>query len=40
LLADKKMQTKEATLTLADLRSADRIFLGNSVRGLINARQI
>ncbi len=40
LLSDKKIQTKEAALTLEDLKSADRIFLGNSVRGLINARQI
>ncbi len=39
LLSDKKLQTKETILTLADLKSADSIFLGNSVRGLINARQ-
>ncbi len=40
LLNDKKIEIKEAILTPADLKSADRIFLGNSVRGLINARQI
>jgi len=40
LLDDKKIPTIEVTLTLADLKSADRVFLGNSVRGLLNARQI
>ena len=30
----------EAVLTLEDLRSADAIFLGNSVRGLVRAAPI
>jgi para-aminobenzoate synthetase / 4-amino-4-deoxychorismate lyase len=30
----------EAVLTLADLASADRIYLGNSVRGLIRAEPL
>jgi para-aminobenzoate synthetase/4-amino-4-deoxychorismate lyase len=30
----------EAVLTLADLAAAERIYLGNSVRGLIRARQV
>jgi len=33
-------RAKEQTLHLADLQSADKIFLGNSVRGLISARWI
>jgi para-aminobenzoate synthetase/4-amino-4-deoxychorismate lyase len=35
LLAEGK--AREAVLTLADLQSADAIFLGNSVRGLVPA---
>jgi para-aminobenzoate synthetase/4-amino-4-deoxychorismate lyase len=30
----------EAVLTLADLQHADRIYLGNSVRGLIRAEPL
>ncbi len=40
LLDNEAVLIKEATLTPADLKSADRIFLGNSVRGLIKARQV
>jgi para-aminobenzoate synthetase / 4-amino-4-deoxychorismate lyase len=38
LIAEGKAQ--EAVLTLADLQSADAIFLGNSVRGLVPATRI
>jgi len=38
LLAEGKVE--EAVLTLADLQSADAIFLGNSVRGLVAATRI
>jgi para-aminobenzoate synthetase/4-amino-4-deoxychorismate lyase len=38
LLAEGK--AREAVLTLADLQSADAIFLGNSVRGLVPATRI
>jgi para-aminobenzoate synthetase / 4-amino-4-deoxychorismate lyase len=38
LIAEGKAQ--EAVLTLADLQSADAIFLGNSVRGLVLATRI
>ncbi len=40
LIADKNIKVEETVLALADLTSADSIFLGNSVRGLIKARQI
>lgn len=40
LLDDTAVHIREVTLTLADLKSADRIYLGNSVRGLIKARQV
>jgi len=40
MLADKEVPITEATLTPADLKSADQVFLGNSVRGLLKARQI
>jgi para-aminobenzoate synthetase / 4-amino-4-deoxychorismate lyase len=40
LIADEKIKIKETVLTLTDLASADSIFLGNSVRGLIKARQV
>lgn len=40
LLDDKTKKTVEAVLTLADLSSADKIYLGNSVRGLIAAHQV
>jgi len=39
LIADENIKVEEAALSLADLTSADSIFLGNSVRGLIKARQ-
>jgi len=39
LLADDNRNVVEATLTLADLSAADAIYLGNSVRGLLIARQ-
>jgi para-aminobenzoate synthetase/4-amino-4-deoxychorismate lyase len=38
LIAEGKAQ--EAVLTLADLQSADKVFLGNSVRGLVPATRI
>ena len=38
LLAEGK--AREAVLRLADLESADAVFLGNSVRGLVTARRI
>ena len=38
LLAEGK--AREAVLTLADLQSADAVFLGNSVRGLVPATRI
>ena len=37
LLEDKATLTLEAPLTLDDLRSADKIFVGNALRGLIRA---
>lgn len=37
LLADPARKAEEAVLRLADLQTADRIFLGNSVRGLVRA---
>ncbi len=40
LIADKNIKVEETALSLADLKTADGIFLGNSVRGLIKARQI
>ncbi len=38
MLDSQVIPTRECVLTVADLRSADRIFLGNSVRGLIEVR--
>ncbi|MGD1029382.1 aminotransferase class IV [Candidatus Binatus soli] len=38
MLDSQAMPTRECVLTVADLASADRIFLGNSVRGLIEVR--
>ncbi len=38
LIAEGKAE--EAVLTLADLQSADAIFLGNSVRGLVPATRV
>jgi len=40
LLDDPRRETQERPLTLADLDAADRIFLGNSVRGLRPARRL
>lgn len=37
LLADPARKVEEAVLRLEDLQTADRIFLGNSVRGLVRA---
>ena len=37
LLEDDAMPTLEAPLTLEDLRAADKIFVGNALRGLIRA---
>jgi branched-subunit amino acid aminotransferase/4-amino-4-deoxychorismate lyase len=38
MLESQAIPTRECVLTVADLRSADRIFLGNSVRGLTEVR--
>ena len=38
MLDSQAMPTRECVLTVADLASADRIFLGNSVRGLVEVR--
>jgi len=38
MLDSQAMRTSECVLTVADLASADRIFLGNSVRGLVEVR--
>jgi branched-subunit amino acid aminotransferase/4-amino-4-deoxychorismate lyase len=38
MLDSQVIPTRECVLTVADLSSADRIFLGNSVRGLIEVR--
>lgn len=38
MLDSQAMRTRECVLTVADLASADRIFLGNSVRGLTEVR--
>ncbi len=35
MLESQAMRTRECVLTVGDLASADRIFLGNSVRGLV-----
>lgn len=40
LLADKTKKIQEAVLMLPDLAAADMIYLGNSVRGLMKARQV
>jgi len=40
LLADGDRNVVEAVLTLPDLRRADKVYLGNSVRGLLEARQV
>jgi len=40
LLDDTTRRVEEAVLTLSDLTSADKIFLGNSVRGLMQAQQV
>jgi branched-subunit amino acid aminotransferase/4-amino-4-deoxychorismate lyase len=38
MLDSQAMRTRECVLTVADLASADRIYLGNSVRGLLEVR--
>jgi para-aminobenzoate synthetase/4-amino-4-deoxychorismate lyase len=38
LLRDQSLRLRETPLTLTDLRAADAIFVGNSVRGLLRAR--
>ena len=38
MLDSQVIPTRECVLTMADLASADRIFLGNSVRGLVEVR--
>jgi branched-subunit amino acid aminotransferase/4-amino-4-deoxychorismate lyase len=38
MLDSQVIPTRECVLTVADLSSADRIFLGNSVRGLLEVR--
>jgi branched-subunit amino acid aminotransferase/4-amino-4-deoxychorismate lyase len=38
MLESQAMRARECLLTVSDLASADRIFLGNSVRGLVEAR--
>jgi para-aminobenzoate synthetase/4-amino-4-deoxychorismate lyase len=40
LIDDPQRPTEERVLTVADLAAADRIFLGNSVRGLVPARRL
>jgi para-aminobenzoate synthetase/4-amino-4-deoxychorismate lyase len=37
LLADPERKVEEQVLRLADLQNAERVFLGNSVRGLVRA---
>jgi len=38
MLDSQAMRTRESVLTVSDLASADRVFLGNSVRGLVEVR--
>jgi branched-subunit amino acid aminotransferase/4-amino-4-deoxychorismate lyase len=38
MLDSQAMSVRECVLKVADLASADRIFLGNSVRGLVEVR--
>ena len=38
MLDSQAMRTRECVLTVSDLASADRIYLGNSVRGLLGVR--
>jgi para-aminobenzoate synthetase/4-amino-4-deoxychorismate lyase len=40
LLADPDCAIEEAVLTPVDLESADRVYLGNSVRGLVRAEPV
>ncbi|MFQ5775381.1 MAG: aminodeoxychorismate synthase component I [Kiloniellaceae bacterium] len=40
LLDDPAVEIEERVLTPADLAAADRVFLGNSVRGLVRARPV
>lgn len=40
MLADPECAVKEAVLTPVDLETADRVYLGNSVRGLVRAEPV
>ena len=40
MIENSSLTVEERVLTLADLETAERIYLGNSVRGLMQARRL